>query len=98
MLKIANLNNKLTLKNQKQERGVKIIFYAEPKTKDGIAGAIIMAEQVEAIVEECAKWVRDEKLKMKDLISLCPVVNRESQMILGDILFTGTAPEFKGRY
>lgn len=77
---------------------MEIIFYAEPKTKDERIGTIIMSEDVEDIVAECGKWLEEESVSPQDVISPCPVMNRESEMELGKIYFTDTAVDYRSNY
>ena len=75
-----------------------IIFYAEPQTKNGQIGTIILSENVEDIVAECAIWLSDEKLSASSIKSPCPVVNRESGMELGRIHFTEEEIDYRSNY
>lgn len=77
---------------------MEVIFYAEAKTKDDRIGTIVMDEKVEVIVAECGKWLEEEGISPQDVVSPCPVMNRESGMELGKIYFTDTAVDYRSNY
>ena len=57
-----------------------------------------MDEKVEVIVAECGKWLEEEGISPQDVVSPCPVMNRESGMELGKIYFTDTAVDYRSNY